>query len=158
MLSNRIVTNITCDCYIREYYKPGLFELDLATCMTRRKSDPFDPYIRIDPTRLQFYKYLLPIKKLFNCFIKTLEQFSFNQIIVHLSDIFITFKYILVIDLHLISLHMCTFTAVLLYVTISLTEMTLWTSFGCLLFGKHCLCTTAATHTATTFLYISFLM
>ena len=50
----------------------------------------------------------LLVKKLFNCFIfiKTLEQFSYNHIIVHLSDIFITFKYILVIDLYLISLHM----------------------------------------------------
>ena len=23
-----------CDCYIREYYKPGIFELDPATQMT----------------------------------------------------------------------------------------------------------------------------
>ena len=38
--------------------------------------------------------------------IKTLEQFSFNHIIVHLRDMFVIFKYILVIDLHLISLHM----------------------------------------------------
>ena len=44
----------------------------------------------------------LLVKKLF-IFI---EQFSFNHIIVHVSNIFITFKYILVIDLHLISLHM----------------------------------------------------
>ena len=53
ILSNRTVTSIISDCYIREYYKPGLFELDPVTRMTRRKSDPFDPDIRIDPTRLQ---------------------------------------------------------------------------------------------------------
>ena len=53
ILSNRTVTRIISDCYIREYYKPGLFELDPGTHMTRRKSDPFDPDIRIDPTRLQ---------------------------------------------------------------------------------------------------------
>ena len=53
ILSNRTATSVISDCYIREYYKSGLFELDPATRMTRRKSDPFDLDIRIDPTRLQ---------------------------------------------------------------------------------------------------------
>ena len=47
-LSNRTATNIVCDCYIREFYKP-VFELGPATQMTT-KSDPSDSDMRIDPT------------------------------------------------------------------------------------------------------------
>ena len=35
---DRTIIGITCDCYIREYYKPGLLSSDSVTRMTRRKS------------------------------------------------------------------------------------------------------------------------
>ena len=37
-LSNKTITSIICDCYIREYYEPQTFELDLQ----KRKSSNLD--------------------------------------------------------------------------------------------------------------------
>ena len=58
ILSNRTV--IIYDCYIREYYKLGFFELDQLAHMTWRKSDTSDSDMWIYPTQFQLLLYRLP--------------------------------------------------------------------------------------------------
>ena len=72
--------------YIKEHYKPGIFELDPVTRMTRRKSDPSELDMPHIPIRT-YYKYnvimTLCTYHTINIFVTNASKYNENAFLTH---------------------------------------------------------------------------